>query len=65
MTAFRFVVSVDVEAETLPAAYRALLKRMSGNDWESTDEAYGADGEPVPGPALKAARLISLGTLSE
>jgi len=44
---YRFVVCVDIEAENLPEAYEKLLGRMNANDWESTDEVYGPDGEEV------------------
>lgn len=56
----RFVVCVDIEADTVKDGYRKLLDRMNGNDWESTDEVYGADGEPVVGEALETARLAIL-----
>lgn len=54
---YRFIVCVDVEAGTLEEAYRRLLQRMNANDWESSDEAYGPDGEPIPKSLLDAARL--------
>ena len=53
---YRFVVCVDIEAENLPEAYEKLLGRMNANDWESTDEAYGPDGEEIGEKRLSQAR---------
>lgn len=60
MNEYRFVISVDLDAESLQEAYSKLLKRMNANDWESTDEAYGPDGERVPEHELTAVRLVVL-----
>lgn len=60
---YRFVVCVDVEAEDLEAAYSKLLDRMSGNDWESSDEAYNPDGIEIPLSSLNEARLNVLSKL--
>ena len=48
---YRFVILVDVEdADSLGDAYQKLHAGMSKvfpGDWESTDEAFDPDGEPV------------------
>ncbi len=53
---YRFVVCVDIEAENLPEAYEKLLGRMNANDWESTDEVYGPDGEEIGEERFSQAR---------
>ena len=54
---YRFVVCVDVLAETLEGAY-AELRETLGPDvsYETSDEAYGPDGEEVTVTELNAAR---------
>lgn len=59
MRNFRFMVAVDVDAEGLVDAYKKLLERMSGNDWESSDEAYN-EGELVSENDLNDARQATL-----
>lgn len=58
---WRFIICVDVPAESLPSAYEILHITMgkvaSLLDWESTDEAYDSDGEPIPEPILSAMRM--------
>ena len=49
---YRFVVCVDVEGDSLSDAYANLLRRMNGNDWESTDEVYSPDDDSETGDEL-------------
>lgn len=44
---FRFIIAIDIEGEDIHGAYKKLLIRMSGNDWETTDEAYDTDGNVI------------------
>jgi hypothetical protein len=50
---YRFIICVDIDAENDEAAYKLLREQMdlikagSGLNWESTDEAYMPDGDPV------------------
>jgi len=46
---FRFVLCVDVEADSLEEAYNKLYEAMKLQPfgWETTDEAYSSDGEQV------------------
>jgi hypothetical protein len=50
---YRFVVCVDVEAESLQDAYQKLSEQLRDTAWESTVEAYG----PPEGAAIEAAVL--------
>lgn len=56
---FRFVVSIDVPGDTLKDSYRTLFEKLNelGLEWESTDEAFDADGDEVPEYALNDARI--------
>lgn len=52
-THWRFIVAVDVKGNALEDAYKGLLARMRGNDWESTDLAFYPDGGTVDPEALQ------------
>jgi hypothetical protein len=61
---YRFVVCVDVEAETLDEAYRRLIKAMGYAEeghaymqWESSDEAFTPDGCEIHENDLSEARM--------
>lgn len=63
----RFVVCIDVDGTTLVDAYRKLRAMMRQIDdhpalegWETSDEAYGHEGEEIDEGALSAARLVVL-----
>lgn len=58
---YRFVIFVDVQADTLEEAYVKLLARMNANDWESTDEAYAPDGEQIDATVLQSSKEAVLG----
>lgn len=52
--AYRLVVCVDIDAPSLLEAYGKLYETMAkitgpntGLYWESSDEAYDSDGEPI------------------
>jgi len=53
------VVCLDVEAETPARAYGQTYEGMtlSGLDWESSDEWFGADGDLADPEELQAARM--------
>ena len=60
----RFVICVDVIADTIQEGYAKLHKLMGPLEstqqiegWESTDEAFDNNGNEVPEPDLSAARL--------
>ena len=62
---YRFVICVDVEEQELPAAYAKLydaMKQISSPqlEWESTDEAYGEDGQEIDPIVLQNARMMKL-----
>jgi len=56
----RIVVSMDIVAATPEEAYRKLFMAMQklpeGIEWESTDEWYGSDAEPLSVEAQQNAR---------
>lgn len=64
MSVYRFVVCVDVDADTLDEAYEALQRNMpsnraamSGVEWETTEEWFDPDSEEPGDPErLEAAR---------
>jgi hypothetical protein len=61
----RIIVALDVEAKTPEEAYKKLYAAMPllhsrGIDWESTDEWYDVDGEPLDVETISAARLRTL-----
>lgn len=59
---FRLVICIDVEdATSIEDAYEQVYKQMAKIDtqkfgWESTDEAFGPDGEPIDEDDLSTAR---------
>jgi hypothetical protein len=59
----RFVVAIDVDEDDLTKAYIELNKIMHQEvracdvAWESTDEAFGPDGEHVNPDDLQSARM--------
>lgn len=60
---YRLVICVDVEAESLDAAYGKVYKAMgtitgkdTGMDWESTDEWFAQDGEQGTVKEMEEAR---------
>lgn len=59
---FRFVICVDVEADSLDEGYSKLYDTMAKVDqeafqWESTDEAFTPDGDVVDPKDLQRARM--------
>lgn len=61
----RIVVALDIEAATPEDAYKKLCAVMpllhpQGIAWESTDEWYGVDGEPLDEEVISAAWLRTL-----
>ena len=65
---FRLVVCLDVDAENLSKAYGVISKFMSDSEsygvaWESSDESYGPDGEPIDEAELQKARMSFYKTL--
>lgn len=56
---FRFIVAIDVLAQSLDEAYRTLREQMEASpfqgDWETTEEAY-EDGEILAPEAFEIAR---------
>ena len=57
---YRLVVSIDVDASSLEDAYTQVYEHLSKQrsiDWESTNEAFDAYGEPVPPGELQAVRM--------
>lgn len=56
---YRLVVCVDVQAGTPEQAYGLTYEGMalSGLDWESSDEWFGADGEIASPDELQSARM--------
>jgi len=69
MTAFRLVVCIDIEADSLQEAYGKLWRGMAPtvfeDAWESSDEWYGSDGEPGTEEELSDARSAFFQTLPE
>ena len=69
MTTFRLVVCIDIEAKNLSEAYgklwRGMAVTMMSEDWESSDEWYGEDGELGSEEELAAARMAFFQTLPE
>lgn len=66
MPTYRLIVAIDVDAPNLEDAYETVYRGMGrqfGNDWESTDEAYDGDGEPIDEDTLSQARIAVLGRL--
>ena len=62
---FRFVICVDVEADSLEEGYSKLYDTMAKVDtedfqWESSDEAYTPDGDAVGEADLVRARMDKL-----
>ena len=59
----RIVICVDIEKDTPEEAYSELYDRMGriakGDmlEWESTDEWFGSDGEPMDERAVSEARM--------
>lgn len=60
----RIVLHVDIPADTPQDAYRKLSEGMSTSKfseyWESTDEWYDADGDPVSVYDINNARMVVL-----
>ena len=58
---YRIVTCIDIEASSLEEAYEKLYLQFKtlpkGMEWESSDEAYGPDGEEVEPDELQAARM--------
>ena len=59
---FRFVICLDVEADSLEEGYSKVYDTMGRIscreiDWISTDEVFDPDGESVPADAIQAARM--------
>jgi hypothetical protein len=56
---YRFVVCIDLEAESLSEAYALLYQKMASTfiDWETTDEAYNPDGSGISGADLSQVRM--------
>jgi hypothetical protein len=59
VTTYRFVVCIDIHANSLKEAYRELYNKMavSGFDWESSDEAYNDEGEEISVDELSETRM--------
>lgn len=59
---WRIMVSVEVEADSLPQAYGRVFRGMRGADppgwarWGATGSVRGPDGNPIPEPEALAAR---------
>lgn len=69
---FRLVVCIDVDAESLLEAYGKVYEAMgkitgptSGMDWESSDEAYTPDAEPISEEELSKTRMAYLDKRSQ
>ena len=59
---WRLVICLDVEASSLEEAYSIVYDKMKTLDceefqWESTDEAFDPDGDPIDEEELVKARL--------
>jgi len=66
---YRFVVCLDVEADSLEEAYSELYTSMGKVDrssfqWESTDEAFDPDGNPVTPEEVQEARMSTFARLN-
>jgi hypothetical protein len=56
----RIIVAIDVDTDDPTEAYRvvdAVLDKDLGIEWESTDEWYGDDGEPMDEDEISAIRM--------
>lgn len=64
---FRFVICVDIPADTLKEAYMQLYSKMteSGLEWESSDEAYDDAGEEIPEADLSEMRVQAITEMEE
>lgn len=67
---FRFVICVDVSAKSLEEGYSTLFDTMMKIDgksfqWESTDEAYMPDGEPLTEEELSKVRMSKFQDLQD
>ena len=66
---FRFVVCIDVEANSPKFAYEriyhAIAKLPTGISWESSDEAYDGNGQAIDEDVLSAARTAVLYKIHE
>ncbi len=59
----RIVICVDLESDDAAVAYKELWDCMaaSGLDWESSDEWYAGDGDPIHQDAQQEARMKAIG----
>lgn len=63
--AYRFVICVDVDADSLEMAYSKLTDFMAPTaraasddiNWESSDESYDDDGDPIDPDVMQTARM--------
>jgi len=64
---FRFVICVDIPADSLKEAYIKLYNKMaeSGLEWESSDEAYDDAGEQISEKDLSITRIDVLTEMEE
>lgn len=70
---YRLVLCLDVNAGSLEEAYRKAYETMndvcakSDNtlEWESTDEAFDAEGEPVSPETMQDARMTVFANLRQ
>jgi len=55
----RIVICVDLVPDTVEQAYYDLYTIMgkTGLDWESSDEWYAANGDPIPESVAQATRM--------
>lgn len=64
---YRLVVCIDVDAQSTLEAYGKVYEAMgkitgpsTGLDWESSDEAYAPNAEPISEEELSKARMAYL-----
>lgn len=66
---YRLVVCIDVAAESLDEAYGKMYESLNrlGQDlcWESSDEAFTPDGEPIEEVELARARMNYMASRGE
>jgi len=66
---YRIVVCIDIDADSTEDAYgkvytaMGLLERENEDiEWESSDEWYGPEGNPIPEEDVQAACMAFLGS---
>jgi hypothetical protein len=64
---YRFVICVDIPADSLKEAYIQLYNKMmeSGLAWESSDEAYDDAGEEISEADLSETRVQAITEMEE